>query len=306
MDILHIDPARIEVVNRLRAVDGEYVEMLAASIAERGLDAPIRVTVADAAGTHRLIAGAHRLAAVRSLGLPTIAAIPFEGSELQAELVEIEENLIRRELSEMDRATFLARHKAVWEALYPQAKHGGDRRRRASGQHGHLNQHPLESRFSAVAAAKLGWAERTIRRAVRRYEALPVAVRERIATTWIADNGAALDDLIGRATPLAATEQHAVLDLLLDPASKLRSVNDALRQVRRLPPPDTTDMLTKRLNAAWEAAPAKVQRAFLESVLRSNRAMRQVADAVLTELDAIQDGDADERRLLSAISGRAA
>jgi hypothetical protein len=119
MEILQLDPELIEVVNRLRALDSDYVEMLAASIGERGLDAPIRVTAADAHGRHRLIAGAHRLAAVRLLGLPTIAAIPFDGSELQAQLLEVEENLMRRELSEMDRATFLAHHKALWLALYP-------------------------------------------------------------------------------------------------------------------------------------------------------------------------------------------
>jgi ParB family chromosome partitioning protein len=301
MEIIQIDPARIDVVNRLRAVDGDYVEMLAQSIGERGLDAPIRVTQADANGRHRLIAGAHRLAAVRLLGLASIAAIPFDGTELQAELVEIEENLVRRELSEMDRATFLARHKAVWLALYPEAKQGGDRRRRSKSQDGTLIGHPLTERFSDVAAKKLGISRTSVFRAIRRHEALPIAVRDRIATTWIADNGAALDDLIGRAQPLTAAEQHAVLDLLLDPESKVRSVNDALRQVRRLPPPDTSADAAKRLDAAWKVAPARVQRAFIERVLRGNAALRTAADAVMAEFDDGEDGE--QGRLLAAISG---
>jgi ParB family transcriptional regulator, chromosome partitioning protein len=302
MEILQIDPARIEVVNRLRAVDSDYVEMLAQSIAERGLDAPIRVTLGDADGRHRLIAGAHRLAAVRLLGLPSIAAIPFDGTELQAELVEIEENLIRRELSEMDRATFLARHKAVWLALYPEAKQGGDRRRRSKSQDGTLIGHPLSERFSDVAAKKLGISRTSVFRAIRRHEALPVAVRDRIASTWIADNGSALDDLIGRAQPLTAAEQHAVLDLLLDPTMKLRGVNDALRLVRRLPAPDVSVAAAKRLDAAWKSAPARVQREFLERVLRGNKALREAARAIAARV-VEGDDEAEQDRLLQAISG---
>ena len=301
MEIMQIDPARIDVVNRLRAVDDDYVAMLAQSIGERGLDAPIRVTLADAAGRHRLIAGAHRLAAVRLLGLETIPAIPFDGSELQAQLLEVEENLMRRELSEMDRATFLAHHKALWLALYPEAKRGGDRRR-AKSRDETLIAHPLSERFSDVAAKKLGISRATVFRAIRRYEALPVAVRERIATTWIADNGAALDDLIGRAQPLTAAEQHAVLDLLLDPESKVRSVNEALRQVRRLPLPDTSVAAAKRLDAAWKAAPARVQREFIERVLRGNAALRSAAAALLAR-GADGDDEVEQDRLLQAISG---
>lgn len=218
MEILQIDPAQIRVGPRLRAVDADYVQQLAESIRLRGLDAPIRVTVADAAGVHCLIAGAHRLEAVRSLGFETIPAIPFEGTEDEADLLEVEENLIRRELSELDRAGFLAEHKRLWTKLYPETQHGGDRRKKQVAKFGNLIEHPLSQRYTAAAAAKLGWSERVVSRAIARYNALPISVRERIAGTWLADNGSALDALIGSGERRNDAErQHALLDLMLAP-----------------------------------------------------------------------------------------
>jgi ParB-like chromosome segregation protein Spo0J len=93
MQLIEIDPACVVVADRLRAIDADYVDFLAESIGRRGLDTPIRVTEADAQGFHRLIAGAHRHAAALQLGLKSIPAIPFSGDELQAEMLEIEENL---------------------------------------------------------------------------------------------------------------------------------------------------------------------------------------------------------------------
>lgn len=262
MEILNLDPELIQVAERLRAVDPDYVALLVESMRQRGQDTPIRVTMPDEAGFHRLIAGAHRLAAARVLGWASIDAMPFEGTPDEAELLEVEENLMRRELSELDRAAFMAKHKMLWERLYPQTRHGGDKRRKPSRQVGDMTPHPVAERFSAVIAKKLGWSERTVQRAVTRYGALSAEIRARLANTWLADNGSALDDLIGRGEPLTEIEQHAVLDLLLEPTSKVRNVNLALRQVRRLPAPDTAGAELNALKAAWKRAGRKARQDF--------------------------------------------
>ncbi len=253
MELIQIDPACVVVADRLRAIDADYVAFLAESIGRRGLDTPIRVTEADGSGFHRLIAGAHRHAAAMQLGLKTIPAIPFTGDELQAEMLEIEENLVRRELSPLDQATFLAKHQALWVALYPETKKGGDLRKKAKRQDVVSVDHPLAESFSKVVSKKLGLNLRSVQRAVSRYYALTAAIRERIAGTWIADNGAALDDLVGRGTKLTEAQQQAVLDIVLDPTSGIRRIPDALIKLKLAPAPVVPQAGFQALVNAWEA-----------------------------------------------------
>lgn len=283
MQILHLDPEQIQVVDRLRAVDADYVALLAESIRQRGLDQPIRVTHADAAGFHRLISGAHRLAAVRALGLASIPAIPFDGPALEAELMEVEENLVRHELTELDRAAFLAKHQALWQALYPSTKAGGDRRK-AKAQDELLTAHPMAERFTKRAALRTGFSEPTIFRAIRRYEQLSMAMRQRIAGTWLADNGAALDALIGgKGQERPEAERQALLDILLSEGGP-RSVAEAERRLKRLPPPDPAEGIQERLVAAWGKAPIRVQEGFFRFLL-GDAATRRLAERVMAEMD---------------------
>jgi hypothetical protein len=85
-----------------------------------------------------------------------------------ATLSEIDENLIRRDLTAAQRAKLIEKRKAAYEAVHPETKHGATGRSRGkSGQVGHSNE-----RFTADTAAKTGTPERTIRRNVTRAKAL--------------------------------------------------------------------------------------------------------------------------------------
>lgn len=125
--LLSIPLDRVTVGPRLRPVDADYVALLAASMAETGQHTPVDVGPADAEGRHPLIAGAHRHAAATAAGLPTLLARVFTGSDDARKLLEIDENLLRRELNELDRAVFLAARKDIYERLYPETRHGGAR-----------------------------------------------------------------------------------------------------------------------------------------------------------------------------------
>jgi ParB family transcriptional regulator, chromosome partitioning protein len=309
MHILMLDPALIVVGERLRAVDADYVALLAESIRERGLDQPIRVTAADEAGFHRLIAGAHRLAACQMLGMPDIPAIPFSGTEMEAKLAEIEENLIRRELSEMDRAVFLAEHKTLWDALHPETR-GGDQRKKQKSQVGTFAEHRLTSRFTAAVAKKLGWSKTVVYRALARHEALSPAIRARIAGTWLADNGSALDALIGpKDARIRESDQHRLLDLLLAPKGP-RNVAVALRQLERLPPPDPDEVRRERLSGAWGKAGLRLQEEVLREKLqaearRGEDKLHRMLARLLAEADAAE-GEGEARVLRAISGGRAA
>ena len=102
------------------------VDKLAASIREIGLIQPVTVRAAIINGNvakdgFQIVAGHHRVAAARALGWTEIDAIVVQAEgHLEAELIEIDENLVRSELSVAQRAHYTARRKEVWEALHPE------------------------------------------------------------------------------------------------------------------------------------------------------------------------------------------
>ena len=106
-----------------RAVKSEYVQKLADSIKQIGLINPITITP-----DNTLIAGYHRLNAFILLGKVRIPAITLNLSDLETRLAEIDENLIRNDLSVLERGDQLLERKRIYEELYPETRHGGDRK----------------------------------------------------------------------------------------------------------------------------------------------------------------------------------
>jgi len=101
----------IIVTDRKRPINQVKVAELAGSINEIGLLNPI--TVRQVNKHFELVAGAHRLEAVKLLGLPTIRAELFDGEDLDAELAEIDENLRRAELTVLEQGELLLRRNEI-------------------------------------------------------------------------------------------------------------------------------------------------------------------------------------------------
>jgi hypothetical protein len=85
---------RIDVGRRRRALRDADVAVLADSIREVGLITPIDV-LQDGDG-YRLVTGLHRLEAHRRLGRREIRAVVHNIDDVDADLVEIDEKLVRR------------------------------------------------------------------------------------------------------------------------------------------------------------------------------------------------------------------
>lgn len=250
----------IDDAGRLRPVDPDYVALIAASMAERGLDTPIVVGEANPAGQHRLIAGAHRLAAARSLGWAKIDALTSSADEMQAKLQEIDENLIRRELSALDRAVFLAERKTIYEALNPETGHGKARKRADLEKSASL--HSLSVAFDKATGKKLGVDPSTIRRAVRR-AALPADIRAAIANHPVAESGADLDKLIG----LTPERQRLVVELLIGADDAPANVSAALARLSGPASTSRAAQTAKEMNAllaAWRKAGKAARNQFLD------------------------------------------
>lgn len=206
-----IEIVAIDVPHRLRAVDPSWVEALAASIGESGLQQPIQVLANPKTNDrYRLIAGAHRLEATRSRGETTIQATVFEGSLDEARLQEIDENVMRRELSALDRAGFLAERKALYERLHPETMNGAQ-----GGRGGQKIENGILP-FSKATAEKLGFSVRTIERAVALWNKLDVQARQMLALHPAADNMAGLR----RLAALTAASQIAAAQHLADGTAK--------------------------------------------------------------------------------------
>ena len=101
---------------RREAAPGDVKE-LADSILEVGLINPIMVDQA-----HTLIAGLHRLEAMKLLGRTEIECTISDLDGLQVALAEIDENFVRKDLSDDEFRELLLRRKEIYESLHPETK----------------------------------------------------------------------------------------------------------------------------------------------------------------------------------------
>lgn len=110
--------SQILVLDRERPVDEDVAQAYAANMAEVGLINPITVRSTPAANggktPYTLVTGAHRLRAAAINEWPEIDAIVVSKDVIDAQLMELSENIYRT-LSELDRAAFLASYREVWE-----------------------------------------------------------------------------------------------------------------------------------------------------------------------------------------------
>ncbi len=277
MEIVMIGVDQVDASGRLRPIDEDYATMIGASMAQHGQRAPIEVLPLNEAGHYPLISGAHRLRGAQLLGMATIAAIIRPVSDLQAEPLEIDENLTRHELNELDRAVFLERRQTIWEELYPETKQGGNRRRDKNDK-----LVVLVRSFAKATAEKLGCSPRTVERAVARARNIVPAVREMIGGSWIARKGAWLDAI----ARLDAEEQRAVVRLLTSGGQEdASSFGEALRIVRQAPAPrvDVVEQDFQKLLRLWKRADVSAREKFREYINREASRTQAIADAVVDQ-----------------------
>lgn len=271
-EMLDID--LIEVGDRLRAVDQDYVEVLAESIRQCGrVLQPITVgrfapRKKELRPRYRLMAGEHRIAAAKLAGLTAIPTeFEEEPSELRFRLVEIDENLLRRELSPLDRAVFLAERKRIYEEIHPETKKGGK------------NQHTKDDAlndtmsFSKDAAERLGFNPRTIERAVKIATSLSPEVRRSLAGTELSKNQSELL-LLAKQEPDA---QVKIVELILDQKDGVKSVKAAIERTSGKPKVvvDTTQAEIKKLMDAWRHSGLAARRTFVRELSAGDRLLLQ-------------------------------
>ena len=199
--ILAID--LVEVGHRFRQVRPERVAQLAESIAKLGLQSPISVahgvaTRSDGGSdaSFRLVAGLHRLEACKSLGLVEIEASIVQMDDDERLLWEIDENLCRADLTELERGEHLLKRKEIYERKWPQARAGAAQAAGMNRAVGNVAENISVTSFASDTADKAGVTERAIRQSIRRVRKIDEKVRDRVrALPEIADSGVELDAL---------------------------------------------------------------------------------------------------------------
>lgn len=221
----------VTVPNGKRPIDDRKVAGLAESLSALGLQQPISVWSPNDE-TVVLVAGRHRFAAAQKLGWEEIDCIFVQMDEIDRELWEIDENLLRNELTPAEIAEHMARRKALWE-----------QRREVSGK---VSPKPSGGRpkgFASETAEAVGRDKKTITQAITRGEKIAPDVLESVKDKPDLNKGVVLDQL-AKMTP---DEQRAVV------AAGRRPVQ---------PPPEApdsdlepTNKIRRRLASAWNAAP---------------------------------------------------
>jgi ParB-like chromosome segregation protein Spo0J len=207
---------RVRVGKRMRPQ--RDVSALAASMADPQVGLINAITLLPDGS---LVAGRHRLAAAKLLGWKTIPAVIMELGELDAELVEIDENLRRSELTVLEEAQHQARRDEILRAK-------GLRAQASSGQNQHTNgASPVGAPgaptiTTAQMAAQIGMSERAAQERMQIARGITPLVQELIAEHPVANSTKGLLAL----ARLDSAVQTAVARMLID--RRAESVTDAM------------------------------------------------------------------------------
>ena len=219
---MQIKISEIKINPGRRDTQQRNVGELARSIAAVGLMNPITVTQ-----DNTLIAGLHRLEAVKLLGWTEIECTVSDADGLQAELAEIDENFVRAGLSHRELGDLLLRRKELYEAIHPETRQGMRNGQTAKNENFSL----LDTKsFSQDTAEKLGVSKRTVEQLVQTAANLTPEAKKIIkeADTKIT-KGAALK--ISRLPPDQQEEAAAVLTIA-PPAPKRQGMMDSEAALR--------------------------------------------------------------------------
>ncbi|MCT7667652.1 ParB N-terminal domain-containing protein [Shinella kummerowiae] len=283
--------SEIVIPDRLRAVEEEQALVIAQSMVEHGQINPITVRATPAAkgGKYTLVAGAHRLRACVINDDDEIDAMVVEGDQVEAQLIEITENLFRNELSVIDRAIFVQTYREVWEQRHGEIQRGGARKSKdqvdpLTGNRINLIQlladEAASTTFAAHVADRMGISVPSYKRLNAIAQNLHPKVREQLRGTPYADNQSELLKI----AKLGPTEQSKFAIALAD-KKDVKTAWAALDPGKPKGPLSETDRqraIQAELEAVWKRADAHTHRFFLLDI----GVPKELADQVVAALAA--------------------
>lgn len=165
----------IKVSQRLRDIDESKVRDLVESIKVIGLLQPIIID-----SNNNLLAGNHRLHAVRNLGQKTIDCKVVNLTELKNDLVEIDENLIQADLSVIEKSEHIILRESILEDLGLRATQRN-------------NQYANEDAFTSTQLAKQMHLSKRVYQQTKQIHKIDSTAKDILKETHISNN---LDSLL--------------------------------------------------------------------------------------------------------------
>lgn len=234
MSIQSIEITRIDTSGRLRPINPTWSRAMSETL-EHGEKLP-PIEVVERGDGYRLIAGGHRVDAHVIAGRTVIDAEVYSASafadEAAIRLREIKENMLRFELTALDRAVHLATWKEIHEAAYQPPKRGR-KSKKIDPEKLAQDSAAFSMSFSKAASEALRLSERSIQVAVQIAAGIGLEIRERIAQAPFADIASEL-------LQLSHQEEHrqaAIVDLLLAEEPQAGTVAEAIAILDRIPAP---------------------------------------------------------------------
>ena len=303
---------QIVIGPRLRKVDEAVVERLAESMDRIGLQNPIQVRhnfgIDPDTGEYErdldqggfaLVAGRHRIEAARKLGWHRIEALVLDdpSPDILA-LVEVDENLIRSELTPLSRGRFAAKRKELHKRLHPDAHRGGDRkspeyREKINLRSLDFDNSPTQG-FLEDTAEATGLARSTVARAVRIGEAILPELQDELEGTPIARR----EGDLYRLANLSEGQQLRALEKLREADEPPEKLSTLLQKETPPEPPrsPTRAQQFSRLERAWSQIAPHDQVTALERLclLMDRRQRDQLLEALDTRHGAARPAQTPE------------
>jgi hypothetical protein len=257
-EISSVEIPLIDVVGRRRDPDHGKIGELAESISINGLLNPIWVSCVrnenNETVRYRLIAGLHRVAAVKRLRQDRIDARVCDCTEIEARLAEITENLHRTELTALERSEHVAEWIRLTEASQVSAQ--VDPKPQGGRPEGGVN----------AAARELGVERKQAHRAVK-IDGLTDEAKEAARAAGLADNQSALLKIASYADK---DQVEAVVDIIAEKAKAKAAHKAAVASVadKYIGRNGAAPVLETRLGllSAWSAASEDERAAFMREI----------------------------------------
>jgi ParB family chromosome partitioning protein len=243
--------------DRLRPVSDAAVAAIATSIEEHGLIYPLAVRRIKGP-RYELVDGGHRRAALELLGADLVPVRCYEGPAAAIRLIEIDTNLARADLSDLDRAIHMAARRREYVQEHPETAQG------IAGAMGRWNagaEMALAS-FVGMTIEQTGLSKRKILKLAQAGDALDTRLAERLRS---APKRVFLNDLLALAKAQPAAREAAVEAFASGAAPKISA---ALKPAVPAPKPSTTDAVetaAAALSENWKRAPLAARRRFVEA-----------------------------------------
>jgi len=243
-----INVSEIKIPPRLRVANQDKVKELSESIGQYGLINPIGIDQ-----NYNLICGLHRLEACKLLKREQVECnmIPIDYTETLAQMYEIDENLVRNDLSAFERAEYLGKRYELFKIL---ALNEGD----IANSTIHKNKNEFTDKMSVsdkkqkVGRPKEGYTDfvnetakktnlstRTVERDLRISKNISKEIKEAIKDTPVAKNKTLLNTIAG-VKPEKQSEalQEALQDNGIDkfkkpPPEVIRIFNNLISEIKK-------------------------------------------------------------------------